>query len=1030
MSIPWMPREVSSRLYEKEHELENVRTTYLMSTAFVGAFLAREDGRRPSWFNRVKLMPVSTLTPDLQEHLSNTCHVVCMKTRQEVMSEPTKKGPVPEGRPTTGWQAGILCGRVLWRTLFTAAASKANINRNGSPVLYMAACQSLLATCRSLLTQIWLEVQLQFTSKISKYRNIKSRPAWSVLEGLQYKGFCLTNGFGLFDPEKVAPSSAGSKPASDLQDYLEEVLALRFAIDMLSLAMKDGEEFIDMQTKRLMRKAVPKQRLPGNAVEAELMALKQKTIDSFGMMWTDDAEIRGIASLSARLMDGLEGPSAVHFAATFTAQILLAMWKGAQPLLSQRAALGISRIAETHAVLGSLPPPPLEDADNEQSETAVFDRIALSYGPPSKDCRELVSALPRGVLGCVIKAQAVFRGFLLRSRYFRRMRAVAAYCKAARWPQLLAPLEGYDEPEESLDAKKDKRRLKKKPKKVDATKLKEEIQDYQPAVSKYLGGESTKGSAVGATQTAWRGGGTAAGSTADMNPERRPWPLPTADHRACSDLFALYMYNMYRRRELTQMWCTLCGAYERGMDNYAELLNKNPALKPMLESIAAQLKRGSVVGYDKAFIAKQRKDTEGPAGAGRNPGADMFASNRTKPAQGKQDTSTMRPLGLAPLPKDAGQGEGQQDMTGEYLANYLKEMDGDDSQFKDISASVLPLSTGTSPARKPPHEYIIQQEVAARQASPRQAAGMPSDPAEAAKKIKPDVPFCMKKVKPMWLPIKAHRFAAYRAKVLHLLPQRVLQQYVDFEKQGQYAACVKLLESATPGSLNVLSPSTLVSNKPLLVETVFQLIVGYSGLCLKNNQGNVAVKLITQVLDSMSLALRDLHPGHRTVLEAYLYDTALSIAYYMPNDISLSERAESFFQQASERYLRLEHTNRYCKCCLRAAAVLHQQGHLSEAEYYTQQALNKLADAPVSSLLVVCYHNLAVHTLVQQRLADSVAHVRAYVALLRQLPKLGNAWMQQVDNTQWLILKSQEMWPQFQQMQGIRDSQAVTKFGH
>ncbi|CAE7533968.1 unnamed protein product [Symbiodinium necroappetens] len=100
--------------------------------------------------------------------------------------------------------------------------------------------------------------------------------------------------------------------------------------------------------------------------------------------------------------------------------------------------------------------------------------------------------------------------------------------------------------------------------------------------------------------------------------------------------------------------------------------------------------------------------------------------------------------------------------------------------------------------------------------------------------------------KPIWLPIKAHRFAAYRAKVLQLLPQRVLQQYIDFEKQGQYSACIKLLESATPGSLNVLSPATMVSGKPLLVETVLQLIVGYSGLCLKNQQGSVAVKLITQ----------------------------------------------------------------------------------------------------------------------------------------------------------------------------------------
>ncbi|CAJ1337830.1 unnamed protein product, partial [Effrenium voratum] len=289
-----------------------------------------------------------------------------------------------------------------------------------------------------------------------------------------------------------------------------------------------------------------------------------------------------------------------------------------------------------------------------------------------------------------------------------------------------------------------------------------------------------------------------------------------------------------------------------------------------------------------------------------------------------------------------------------------------------------------------------------------------------------DTNFCLTRCKPIWLPIKAHRFAAYRAKVLQLLPQRVLQQYIDFEKQGQYSACIKLLESATPGSLNVLSPATMVSGKPLLVETVLQLIVGYSGLCLKNQQGSVAVKLITQVLDNMSLSLRDLHPGHRTVLEAYLFDTALSVCYYMPNDVTLADRSQSFFQQASERYLRLGHINRYCKCCLRAAAVLHLQGSKSEAEYYTQQALNKLSDAPVSSLLAVCYHNLAVHTVVQHRIADSVAHVRSYVALLRQLPKLGNSWMQLLDNTQWLVLKAQELWPQHQQQHGIRDSQLVS----
>lgn len=1063
MAIPWMPREVSSRLYEKEHELENVKTAYLMSTAFVGGFLARQDGRRPSWFNRVKLMPVNTLTPDMQEHLANTCHVVAMKLRQEVTTEPAKVGIGRADKPATGWQAGLLSARVLWRALFATAAAKAPVDKKAAPVLFMAACDSLKQACRKQLTQIWLEVQMQFTSKVSKYRNIKSRPNWNVLEALQYKVHCEQCGLGLHDPAVRAASSAGSKPASGLQDWLEEVLALRFAIDWLSASMQDAQEFIDQQTRRYQKKPAPRGRLPGDAVEAQLAALKEKTVDSFAMMWTDDAELRGVASLAARLFDGLEGPSALHFAATFTSQMLLALWKGVEPLLAHHASVGIARIAESHAVVASLPPPALHELDADRSQTAVFDRVALSYGPVSKDCRELVSALPRGVLSSIVKVQATFRGYLFRARNFTRARSVAAYCQAARWPQLYKPQEGFDEVETPRDEKKDRKRKKKTAKKVDAKQLQQEIEDFSPTVSKYHGGDPSKAAAAGSggfagatgmgstvmggsTMTAGRTTMGSMGATmADMNPERRSWPLPTADHRACADLFALYMYNMYRRRELTKMWATLCGAYERGMDVYAELLNKNPALKPMLESIAAQLKRGSVVGYDKAFIAKQRKESDSNAPSSRNPAADMFASTRGKGGFGAQkkpgDTgmdATSLPQGGAPIaalpksvvgPSGPGAEPGKEtDLSGEYLTNYLKEMDGDDSQFKDIVSSVIPLSTGTSPPRQPPHECILKD------AQSQQGSRKNSDAAGAAeektKKPKLDVPFCLKTVKPIWLPIKAHRFAAYRAKVLQLLPQRVLQQYVDFEKQGQYAACIKLLESATPGSLNVLSPATLVNNKPLLVETVLQLIVGYSGLCLKNQQGAVAVKLITQVIDNMSLSLRDLHAGHRTVLEAYLYDTALSICYYMPQDIGLSDRSEAFFQQASERYLRLNHTNRYCKCCLRAAAVLHGQGHLSEAEYYTQQALNKLSDAPVSSLLAVCYHNLAVHTIVQQRLADSVAHVRSYVALLRQLPKLGNVWMQQMDNTQWLILKAQEMWPQYQQQMGMRDSQAATKFGH
>lgn len=190
-----------------------------------------------------------------------------------------------------------------------------------------------------------------------------------------------------------------------------------------------------------------------------------------------------------------------------------------------------------------------------------------------------------------------------------------------------------------------------------------------------------------------------------------------------------------------------------------------------------------------------------------------------------------------------------------------------------------------------------------------------------------------------------------------------------------------------------------------------KLLVGYIGLCLKNTDSGAASRLCLQTLEAMQNALRDLHPAHRAVLEAYLYDTALSVAYYSPQDAQLAAKAESFFQQASQRYLKLRHVNRFAKCCIRYAAVLFTQNHHHEAEYFLQQSLNKLTNSAVSSLLVVNYHNLCVETAIQDRLPDAGSHMRTYISLLRQLSKLSNAWIQKADNTQWLVLKLQDLWP-------------------
>jgi hypothetical protein len=275
VASPWLPREIATRMLERQHEVENMKTTYLATTAYIGGFLGREDGKRPSWFNRVRLPPVSSLSPDLQEHLSNACHVICMKVRQDATSEPTSRPVAVQGRegPVTAWQSGLLCARVLWRGLFAATAAKAPVAHTVTPIVFMAACDGLKQIAKKMLTQIWLELAQQFTAKTNKYHTMKSRPRWEVLEAIQYRVFCEEGGFSMSNE----PGVSGTKPNSNLQDYLEEILALRFLVDSLTLSIQDAQEFIEQYTRRIHKRPPPRPKA-GDVVAQQLAALKEKTV--------------------------------------------------------------------------------------------------------------------------------------------------------------------------------------------------------------------------------------------------------------------------------------------------------------------------------------------------------------------------------------------------------------------------------------------------------------------------------------------------------------------------------------------------------------------------------------------------------------------------------------------------------------------------------------------------------------------------------------------------------------------------------
>merc|ERR1719198_1066939 len=143
--------------------------------------------------------------------------------------------------------------------------------------------------------------------------------------------------------------------------------------------------------------------------------------------------------------------------------------------------------------------------------------------------------------------------------------------------------------------------------------LEEQIESAQPSVSKFLGGPDKSAKKepknLEATQAAAEAGGEEGDEASGE--EAAAQVRLTADHRACADFFALYMYTMYMRREMNSMWQGLTWAYDHLGEGFEGLLTRNKNLRPMVESVAAQLKRGALVGFDKAF----GKKTEGGAPA-------------------------------------------------------------------------------------------------------------------------------------------------------------------------------------------------------------------------------------------------------------------------------------------------------------------------------------------------------------------------------------------------------------------------------
>ncbi|CEM25746.1 unnamed protein product [Vitrella brassicaformis CCMP3155] len=246
---------------------------------------------------------------------------------------------------------------------------------------------------------------------------------------------------------------------------------------------------------------------------------------------------------------------------------------------------------------------------------------------------------------------------------------------------------------------------------------------------------------------------------------------------------------------------------------------------------------------------------------------------------------------------------------------------------------------------------------------------------------------------PLWACLQPVEFLQCRMQIIQMLNEGAQIAYLEHERNLRFAACFMLLGSSVCGNLNILGDPTHLCAKPLLIEMAFQLLVGYIIISLRpssvaegrsvspdrqashaavpllndvplppppNAQTLAACRFLQMAVGSL-VGLSVLHTSRRATLEAYLFDAALSVAYFLPANHKLQVAAESYFQQCTQRYLSLSQPVRYMRACLRYAAVLHCQRLVHEAEHFITKALGLLAESQkASKLSLALNHNAAV----------------------------------------------------------------------
>ena len=379
--------------------------------------------------------------------------------------------------------------------------------------------------------------------------------------------------------------------------------------------------------------------------------------------------------------------------------------------------------------------------------------------------------------------------------------------------------------------------------------------------------------------------------------------LIQADHIACAKLVFILSWSVLLRRRMERVFAAIVAAIDIVSVKFGELIEKNPLYAEAMLSASAELRKTAVKRIVKTALPKvQAKPVSLIDKLGKEI-RDEFLSRKIVFTAGKKPHATKK---IEQQNKSID--SARREIVPKYMEEYCRLSDGDDSIFRDITGAVGESLT------------------------------VPAD------------------WTPIWLPIRATRFASARARLVSALrSDKTKAAFYQAEENLEFPQCITILGDTSKGNLDIFSTSNA---QPFFVECVFHLSVGYAAQCIKANKPDVGMALLTKVVNCFSTALKKLQSDHQLAIEAMILDSAIGFAHAFPR--AAKDHMEAWYAGATDRYTRLGQINRFARGCLRYASVLSKVNQTSQALTVVNRAIERIDSGKPSPISLLGKVNRAI----------------------------------------------------------------------